>query len=359
MSRPVLIMAGGTGGHILPALAIARLLRERGIPVLWLGSRGGMETRMVPEAGFNLAEIAIGGVRGKGVGTRLLAPWRLARAVVQCLGVMRTARPRLVLGFGGFVAAPGGIAARLMGIPLVIHEQNAIAGLTNRVLARFADRVLAGYPGAFAEQAEVVGNPVRADIAALPPPEARMAKRQGPLRLLVVGGSLGARALNEVVPQALALLPALERPEVWHQTGAKLMDEARAAYAAVGVDARLEPFITDMAAAYAWADLVLCRAGALTVAELAAAGVGSILVPFPHAVDDHQTHNAAVLARAGAAEIIQQTELTAERLAKRLYMLAHDRARLLAMASRARAQAQPEAAGRVLALCAPWLEEKA
>lgn len=359
MSRPVMIMAGGTGGHILPALAVARLLRERGIPVLWLGSRGGMETRMVPEEGFALAEIAIGGLRGKGWGTRLVVPWRLLKAVRQAMAIMRVQRPRLVLGFGSFVAGPGGLAARLLGIPLVIHEQNAIAGLTNRVLARWADRVLAGYPGAFAQGAEVVGNPVRADIAALPPPEERMAGRQGPLRLLVVGGSLGARALNDTVPQALALLPEAERPEVWHQAGAKLIDEARAAYAQAGVQARVEPFIADMAAAYTWADLVLCRAGALTVAELAAAGVGSLLVPFPHAVDDHQTHNAAVLAQAGAAEIIQQTELTAGRLAERLHALGRDRAQLVDMARRARAQARPDAAARVLALCAPWLEEKA
>jgi UDP-N-acetylglucosamine--N-acetylmuramyl-(pentapeptide) pyrophosphoryl-undecaprenol N-acetylglucosamine transferase len=352
-------MAGGTGGHILPALAVARLLRERGIPVLWLGSRGGMEARMVPQSGFELAEVEIGGLRGKDLGTRLAAPWRLLRAVLQAMAIMRAQRPRLVLGFGGFVAGPGGLAARLLGIPLVIHEQNAIAGLTNRVLARLANRVLAGYPGAFAAGAEVIGNPVRPDIAALPEPEERMAGRQGPLRLLVVGGSLGARALNETVPQALALLAPKERPEVWHQAGSKLLEEARAAYGRAGVEARVEPFIADMAAAYAWADLVLCRAGALTVAELAAAGVGSLLVPFPHAVDDHQTHNAAVLAEAGAAEIIQQHELTAGRLAEWLRALGRERALLMEMARRARAQARPDAAARVLALCAPWLEEHA
>lgn len=359
MSRPVMIMAGGTGGHILPALAVARLLRERGIPVLWLGSRGGMETRMVPEAGFDLAEVEIGGVRGKGWGTRLAAPWHLLKAVLQAMAIMQAQRPRLVLGFGGFAAGPGGLAARLLGIPLVIHEQNAIAGLTNRVLARLAKRVLAGYPGAFAAGAEVIGNPVRPDIAALPPPEERMAGRQGPLRLLVVGGSLGARALNQTVPQALALLAPEERPEVWHQTGSKMLEEARATYDKAGVAARVEPFIADMAAAYAWADLVLCRAGALTVAELAAAGVASLLVPFPHAVDDHQTHNAAVLAEAGAAEIIQQHELTAARLAERLRGLGRERTLLVEMARRARAQARPDAAARMLALCMPWLEEKA
>ncbi|MEF3193044.1 MAG: undecaprenyldiphospho-muramoylpentapeptide beta-N-acetylglucosaminyltransferase [Halothiobacillaceae bacterium] len=355
--RPVMIMAGGTGGHILPALAVARLLRERGIPVLWLGSRGGMEVRMAPEAGFEFAAVEIGGVRGKALGTRLAAPWRLLKAVIQAMRIMRAHRPRLVLGFGGFVAGPGGLAARALGFPLVIHEQNAIAGLTNRVLARLANRVLAGYPGAFANGAEVVGNPVRPEIAALPGPDERMAGRGGPMHLLVVGGSLGARALNETVPQALALLAPSERPEVWHQAGSKMLEEAYAAYGRAGVAARVEPFIADMAAAYGWADLVLCRAGALTVAELAAAGVGSILVPFPHAVDDHQTRNAAVLADAGAAELIPQNELTAGRLAERLRLLGTDRARLLKMARRARALARPDAAERVLDRCAPWLED--
>ncbi len=358
MTRPVIIMAGGTGGHILPALAIAQGLRERGLPVLWLGSAGGMEARLVPEAGFELAALDIGGVRGKGLATRLSAPWRLSLATLQGMRLMRARRPRLVLGFGGFAAAPGGLAARLLGIPLVIHEQNAVAGLTNRLLARLADKVLAGYAGAFAHGAEVVGNPVRAEIAALPPPERRMAGRSGPLRLLVLGGSLGARALNEILPKALSLLDPAERPAVWHQAGGKLVDEARAAYAEAGLDARVEPFITDMAEAYGWADLVLCRAGALTVAELAAAGVGSLLVPYPHAVDDHQTRNAATLAEAGAAELLPQAGLTPERLADRLRALGQDRAQLLTMACRARAQGRPQAATRVLELCAPWLENK-
>lgn len=359
MNRPVIIMAGGTGGHILPGLAVARLLRARGIPVLWLGTPNGMEARLVAEAGFEMAAIDIGGVRGKGWKTRLAAPGRLFKAVRQALAVMNKHQPRLVIGFGGFVAGPGGLAARLRGIPLVIHEQNAIAGLTNRVLARLANKVLAGYQGAFSGDAEVIGNPVRPDIAVLPPPEQRMSGRNGPLRLLVVGGSLGAQALNETVPRALALLTPDERPEVWHQAGGKMIDTARAIYEQAGVVGRVEPFIDDMAAAYAWADLVICRAGALTVAELAAAGIGSILVPFPHAVDDHQTHNAAVLAEAGAAELIQQTELTAGLLAERLRVLGADRTRVLDMARRARAQARPDAAARVLELCAPWLEETA
>ncbi len=361
-SRPVLIMAAGTGGHILPALAVARLLLERGIPVLWLGTPQGMENRIVPEAGFEMLSIDIGGLRGKGLLTRLKAPFRVLFALGQSLELLRKHQPCLVIGFGGYIAGPGGVAARLRDIPLVIHEQNALAGMTNRWLSRVANKVLAGYAGAFPAktQVEVVGNPVRAEIAALPAPEERMAGRSGRLRLLVVGGSLGAQALNKVLPQALARMSAEERPEVWHQAGGKLIDAARAAYAEAGLtldeSLRVEPFIDDMAAAYAWADLVLCRAGALTVAELAAAGVGSVLVPFPHAVDDHQTHNAAVLAQAGAAEIIQQRDLSAERLAALLRSMSH--ARALDMACAARTQAQPDAAARVLAVCAPWLGEK-
>ena len=359
-SKPVLIMAAGTGGHILPALAVARLLRERGIPVLWLGTPQGMENRIVPEAGFELLSIDIGGLRGKGLLTRLKAPFRVLFALGQSLELLRKHQPRLVIGFGGYIAGPCGVAARLRDIPLVIHEQNALAGMTNRWLSRVANKVLAGYAGAFPAKTsvEVVGNPVRAEIAALPAPDMRMAGRCGALRVLVVGGSLGAQALNKVLPQALAQMKAEERPEVWHQAGGKLIDAARAAYAeaglALGETLRVEAFIEDMAAAYAWADVVLCRAGALTVAELAAAGVGSVLVPFPHAVDDHQTHNAAVLAKAGAAELIQQRDLSAERLAGVLRGMTHVGA--LQMACAARAQAQPDAAERVLAACTPWLD---
>jgi len=360
-SKPVLIMAAGTGGHILPALAVAHLLRERGIPVLWLGTPQGMENRIVPQAGFEMLSIDIGGLRGKGLLIRLKAPFRVLFALGQSLELLRKHQPRLVIGFGGYVAGPCGVAARLRDIPLVIHEQNALAGMTNRWLSRVANKVLAGYAGAFPAKAtvEVVGNPVRAEIAALPAPELRMAGRFGRLRVLVVGGSLGAQALNKVLPQALALMSNEQRPEVWHQAGGKLIDAARASYAEAGLTLdeglRLEPFIEDMAAAYAWADLVLCRAGALTVAELAAAGVGSVLVPFPHAVDDHQTHNAAVLAKVGAAELIQQRDLSAERLAEILRSMTHERA--LNMACAARAQAQPDAAKRVLAACAQWLEQ--
>jgi UDP-N-acetylglucosamine--N-acetylmuramyl-(pentapeptide) pyrophosphoryl-undecaprenol N-acetylglucosamine transferase len=355
-------MAAGTGGHILPALAVAHLLRERGVPVLWLGTPQGMENRIVPEAGFEMLSIDIGGLRGKGLLTRLKAPFRVLFALGQSLELLRKHQPRLVIGFGGYIAGPCGVAARLRDIPLVIHEQNALAGMTNRWLSRVANKVLAGYAGAFPVKTsvEVVGNPVRAEIAALAVPEVRMAGRTGRLRVLVVGGSLGAQALNKVLPQALALMSADERPEVWHQAGGKLIDAARTAYAEAGLaldeNLRVEPFIEDMAAAYAWADVVLCRAGALTVAELAAAGVGSVLVPFPHAVDDHQTHNAAVLAQVGAAELIQQRDLSAERLAEILRGMSH--ARALEMARAARAQAQPDAAARVLEACAPWLGEE-
>ncbi|MBD3788717.1 MAG: undecaprenyldiphospho-muramoylpentapeptide beta-N-acetylglucosaminyltransferase, partial [Sphingomonadales bacterium] len=293
-------MAGGTGGHILPALAVARLLRARGIHVLWLGSRGGMEARMVPESGFELAAVEIGGVRGKGLGTRLAAPWRLLKAVIQSMTIMRAHRPRLVLGFGGFVAGPGGLAARALGIPLVIHEQNAIAGLTNRVLARMANRVLAGYPGAFAEGAEVIGNPVRPDIADLPGPDERMAGRGGPMRLLVVGGSLGARALNELIPQALARIPAEQRPRITHQTGMANLESVKADYVKAGLnpasDVELLPFINNMAQRLAECDVILCRAGAITVSELCAAGVASLLVPLVVSTTAHQRDNAIYMA---------------------------------------------------------------
>ena len=358
-SRPVLIMAAGTGGHILPALAVARLLRERGFPVLWLGTPQGMENRLVADAGFEMLTLDIGGLRGKGLLTRLQAPFRVLFALGQSLELLRKSRPRLVIGFGGYIAGPCGVAARLRDIPLVIHEQNALAGMTNRWLARVANKVLAGYAGAFPAKTavEVVGNPVRAEIAALPAPEVRMEGRSGRLRVLLVGGSLGAQALNNVMPQALALMNEDERPDVWHQAGGKLIDAARASYAEAGLTLsailRVEPFIEDMAQAYAWADVVVCRVGALTVAELAAAGVGSLLVPFPHAVDDHQTHNAAVLVKAGAAEIIQQRDLSAERLLAFLRSMSH--AQALSMALMARHQALPNAAEDVLAACAPWL----
>lgn len=359
---PVLVMAGGTGGHVFPALAVAEELRLRGVPVLWLGTRRGLEARVVPAAGFPIAWLKVAGLRGKGLLTLLMAPLTLFAALLQAGWIILRHRPRAVLGLGGFAAGPGGAMAWLLRRPLVIHEQNGIAGLTNRLLARRAQRVLTGFPDTFTaahlgrNDAEWVGNPVRPEIAALPPPEHRLSVHSGPLRLLVVGGSLGARALNEVVPQALAQFPVESRPQVRHQSGSKNIEQAAAAYREAGVEASLEPFIQDMAAAYAWADLVICRSGALTVAELAAAGVASILVPYPHAVDDHQSRNARFLSEAGAAVLIQQKELTPEWLFDRLR--AFDRVSLLAMAQAARSRAQPDAVHRVANHCLAVAEDK-
>ena len=350
VAAPVLIMAGGTGGHIFPGLAVAEALVAAGVPVVWLGAAGGLETRLVPARGIALETVPVSGLRGKGLAARLRAPLMLLRAFAASLGVLRRVRPRSVLALGGYVAGPGGIAAWLLRRPLVVHEQNALAGFTNRALARRARRVLAGFAHAL-PGAEWVGNPVRAAIAALPPPDRRLAARSGRPRLLVLGGSLGARALNQALPQALAqLVPAL-RPEVLHQCGARGVDEARAAYAEAGVAVRVEPFIDDMAAAYAWADLAVCRAGALTIAELAAAGLGAILVPFPHAVDDHQTRNAEALVASGAAQCVQERDLDPARLAGLLGDLLGDRARLLAMATAARTQARPDAAAAIARVC--------
>jgi len=348
MSAPVLIMAGGTGGHIFPGLAVAAELRARGIPVLWLGSAGGLETRLVPQAGVPIETLAIGGIRGKGVLTLLMAPLRIARAVLAAWRIVRSVRPRGALALGGFACGPGGIAAWLARVPLVVHEQNSIPGATNRTLSHFAQKSLCGFSGAL-PQGEWVGNPVRAEISAVAPPAQRWANRAGALRLLVLGGSQGARALNERVPQALAKLSA--RPEVRHQCGAKFAEAARDAYANAGVVASVEPFIDDMAAAYAWADLVVCRAGALTLAELAAAGAGSVLVPFPFAVDDHQTANARAWVEAGAALLLPESEASAERLAAVLGELLGDRTRLLAMAQAARTLAKPDAAARIADVC--------
>ncbi|TAL75252.1 MAG: undecaprenyldiphospho-muramoylpentapeptide beta-N-acetylglucosaminyltransferase [Rhodanobacter sp.] len=349
-SRPVLIMAGGTGGHIFPGLAVAEALRAQGVPVTWLGAVGGMETRVVPAHGINLHAIAVGGLRGKGWKTRLAAPWMLARALLSALVVLRQCKPRAVLSMGGYVAGPGGVAARFLHCPLVVHEQNRVAGFTNRKLAGYAQRVLAGFadtlPGA-----TWVGNPVRSAIAALTPPAERFAQHAGRARLLVLGGSLGARALNAALPRALARLPHDRRPEVLHQSGQRGEAEARAAYAQAGVEARIVPFIDDMAGTYAWADLAVCRAGALTLAELTAAGLGAVLVPFPHAVDDHQTRNAEALVAAGAAQLIQERDLNVDELAQRLGALLDDRAHLVAMAAAARTLAKPDAAEAIARAC--------
>jgi UDP-N-acetylglucosamine--N-acetylmuramyl-(pentapeptide) pyrophosphoryl-undecaprenol N-acetylglucosamine transferase len=350
----ILIMAGGTGGHVFPALALARLLRAASHDVVWLGTRKGIEARVVPADHFPIEWLSMSGLRGKGALTIVLAPFKLLQSVWQALGVMRRRQPALVVGFGGFVTGPGGVAAWLTRRPLLIHEQNAIAGYSNRLLSKLARRVLSAFPKAFPPgvKDEVVGNPVRAEIVAQESPAVRFAGREGKLRLLVVGGSLGASRLNAVVPFALAqLAQAGITLQVRHQAGERGIDAARAAYAEARVSGEVTAFIDDMARAYADADLVICRAGALTISELAAVGVASILVPFPAAVDDHQTFNAQFLVREGAAVLMADRELTADRLAATLRELCASRGTLLAMAGRARLVAKPRAADELAAAC--------
>ncbi|WP_019700875.1 undecaprenyldiphospho-muramoylpentapeptide beta-N-acetylglucosaminyltransferase [Acidovorax oryzae] len=315
--RTALVMAGGTGGHIFPGLAVAEELRTRGWNVHWLGTPGSMESRIVPPQGFAFEPIDFSGVRGKGLATLALLPLRLLRAFWQALAVVRRVRPDVVVGLGGYVTFPGGMMAVLCGKPLVVHEQNSVAGLVNKVLAGVADRVFTAFPGALRKGAWV-GNPLRTAFTRQADPQARFAGRSGPLRLLVVGGSLGAKALNDIVPQALALIPAERRPVVTHQSGATQIDALRANYAAAGVEAVLTPFIDDTATAFAEADLIVCRAGASTVTEIAAVGAAAVFVPFPHAVDDHQTANARFLADAGGGWLVQQRDLSAEALAQLL-----------------------------------------
>lgn len=360
-ARPVMILAGGTGGHIFPGLAVADALQARGVPVRWLGASGRMEARLVPQHGIAIDTIDVAGIRGRGLLAKLAAPLRLLGALRAARKVLEAHRPRAVVSFGGFAAGPGGLAARLAGIPLVVHEQNRAPGLTNRVLARWAGKVLTGFPDTFPGDEQVVGNPVRAQIAQVAPPQQRFDGRSGPLRLLVLGGSQGARALNRGVPSALAgLRGRMEACEVRHQCGEKQHEDTLKAYRdagfepgagpdASGFGVSVEPFIGDMAAAYGWADLVVCRAGALTLAELCAAGVGSVLVPFPAAVDDHQTRNAEYLVERGAAQLLPEGEAPPEfarRLSATLEILC-ERADLLPMARAARALARPDAADAV------------
>lgn len=341
----VMIMAGGTGGHVYPALAVAHELKARGHDVVWMGAPDSFESRVVPAQGFSLEPIRVSGLRGKGLMKLLLAPLTIARAMLQAWAALSRRKPAVVLGMGGFAAGPGGLVAWLRGCPLVIHEQNAVAGLTNRWLARIASRVLQAFPETFAD-AVTVGNPVRAAIRAVPEPAVRMAGGPGAPRVLVIGGSQGAKALNERMADAIALLPPLLRPQLRHQ-GGRTAELARAAYERAGVPASVEPFIDDMAQAYAWADLVVCRAGASTIAELAAAGCASVLVPFPAAVDDHQMRNASFLERANAAEILAERDFTPQRMADLLGRLLADRARLLSMAQGARASAWNGAEQRI------------
>lgn len=357
----VLIMAGGTGGHVIPALSVAQVLRSHGVHVEWLGTKAGIEARLVPAANIPMNWINITGLRGKSAATLLLAPFRLMAAVWQSMAVIRRLKPDAVLGMGGFASGPGGLAAWLMRKRLVIHEQNAIAGMTNRYLAKLANAVAFAFAGAFpaSKNSVLLGNPVRAEIEALPAPAQRRAERSGgAINVLVLGGSLGAQALNEVLPTALAKTQFGGQFNVLHQAGANKLSEAKAAYsnAALSSHVDVKDFIDDMAEAYRWADLVVCRSGALTVAELAAAGVASILVPYPHAVDDHQTLNAQALQRVGGALICQQADLSDDVLAKLLDQFVQDPDRLVLMAEAARSVAEPKTAERLAALCLPSLE---
>lgn len=363
MSRCALIMAGGTGGHVFPALALARQLRTEGWRVVWLGTQAGIEAHLVPEQGFVLETISISGLRGKGPLRALLAPLMVLLACAQSLMVLLRQRPDVVVGFGGFAAFPGGLMATLLMRPLIIHEQNAVAGLTNRILACCARRVFEGFPQSFKARSRHplarlfgvprtvtwAGNPVRPEISGLAPPDQRFSGRGGVLQILVLGGSQGARALNTLIPQALALIPAEQRPHVLHQGGAKLMDILRQSYREQGVEGELQPFIKNMAAAYAECDLVICRSGALTMAELAAAGVGSILVPFPAAVDDHQTANARFFEAHGAARVMAQSQLDPVVLAQ--WLRSMTRHTLLVMALAARMLAKPEATEDLAVAC--------
>jgi len=348
-----MIMAGGTGGHLFPALAVADYLRARGVEVRWLGARGGMESHLVPGHDFEIDYISIGGLRGKGLLGWFLAPYKINIAIFQALRLMFLFKPDAVLGMGGFVTGPGGVAALMMGKPLIIHEQNAIAGLTNRLLSKMADHVLQAFPDALkVKGVHTVGNPIRESICQIEQGE----KRDGAIRLLVVGGSLGAMALNETIPQAIARMQSSKYPEVWHQCGERHLDAAKTAYANAGVEARVVSFIDDMAAAYRWADLVICRSGALTVSELAAAGVPAILVPFPYAVDDHQTANGQFLVNEGAAEMVQQSDLSEERLGSIIDRYCDDpiagREMLKNMARSAKRLARPESTAEVATICA-------
>jgi len=352
-AAPILIMAGGTGGHVFPGLAVVEELHSRNQAVVWLGTHRGLEAELVPARGIEIEWISISGIRGRGLFAWVAAPFRIVWSVLQALGIMLKRRPGAVLGLGGFVAGPGGVAAWLARKPLIIHEQNAVAGTTNRLLARFADRVFEAFSGSFPPgvPAVEIGNPVRASISGRAHTGTlRADPAESPLHLLVLGGSQGALILNRTVPAAVAMLPADQRPSIRHQAG-RTLEEAQFAYRELAVEAQCVDFIEDMAEAYAWADIVIARAGALTLAELAAAGVGAILVPYPHAIDDHQLRNAEHFAAAGAAVLVPQAELTAERLAAELGRLRNDREALSAMGVRCRTLAHPDAAERLADAC--------
>lgn len=348
MSKTILVMAGGTGGHIFPALSVAHALRDAGWRVVWLGNPEGMEAKLVPQHGFEMVNLKFAALRGKGIVRKLLLPLNLLKGFWQALKAIRQIKPNVVLGMGGYISFPGGMMAALTGVPLVLHEQNSVAGLANKVLAGVADRIVTGFPEVF-KKGSWVGNPVRPEIARIAAPHERLAERTGALHVLVIGGSLGAQALNEMVPKGMALLGESDQPQIVHQAGEKHIEALKANYAAVGVQAHCVSFIEDMAGAYEWADLVICRAGALTIAELAAAGVASILVPFPHAVDDHQTGNAKFLVHAGGAFLLPQDELTPEAIA---LIRNYSRGQLLEMSEKARSLAKPAATEEVATICA-------
>jgi UDP-N-acetylglucosamine--N-acetylmuramyl-(pentapeptide) pyrophosphoryl-undecaprenol N-acetylglucosamine transferase len=360
---PIMILAGGTGGHVFPGLAVAKLLRERAKDVVWMGTHKGLEARLVPAAGIEMEWISVAGLRGRGPLAWVAAPFRLSMAIFQAISALRRRRPVAVLGLGGFVSGPGGLAAWLTRRPLLIHEQNAVAGTTNRILSHFAGRVFSAFPESFPSpvKPELIGNPVRRSILELPLPAQRLASRSAlgaPLRILILGGSQGARVLNEQVPAAIALLPQSCAVTIWHQAGSGI-DVARAAYGEASHELQLDEFIEDMALAYGWADLVICRAGALTVSELSAAGIGAVLVPFPHAIDDHQLKNATSFASNGAGVVIPESELTPERLATDLSELLADRSTLMRLAECARAQARPQATEILADACMAYVEESA
>lgn len=347
-SPTILIMAGGTGGHIMPGLAVADVLRDRGWTVRWLGHPEKMEGQIVPARGYELAPLRFAGLRGRGLRAKAVAPFLLMRALWQAWGHFSKIRPNVVLGMGGYVSFPGGVVSALRARPLVLHEQNAIAGMANKVLARISKRVLAGFPGALVG-AEVVGNPVRHEVVALEDPLQRYSQRTGALRLLVVGGSLGATALNNMLPEAIARLPESRRPEILHQSGAQHLDALKLAYQQAVVRAECVAFIDNMADALGQADILICRAGAMTVAEVAAAGVAALFVPYPHAVDDHQTANARFLSDDGSAWLMQQESMTAAGLSEWLGL--RNRQELAAVAQRARVHARPLAAQRIANIC--------
>jgi UDP-N-acetylglucosamine--N-acetylmuramyl-(pentapeptide) pyrophosphoryl-undecaprenol N-acetylglucosamine transferase len=353
MNGPILIMAGGTGGHVFPALAVARELRARDQEIVWLGSQAGIEAQLIPAEGIALESTRVSGLRGKGWLAWVLAPAKLLVAIYDALRVVIRRRPILVLGMGGFASGPGGLAAWLLRTPLIIHEQNSVAGLTNRLLAGLAREVLEAFPGSFSAnvRTRVVGNPVRPDIAGLPEPRQRLMARSGPLRILVLGGSQGAAILNETVPRAVAMLADGRSVSIRHQAGRATIDQTLATYSELGIEAKVDAFIDDVSEAYAWADMVVCRAGALTISELAAAGLGSVLIPYPSAVDDHQTRNASYLVEADAAVLMPQAALTPASLAAELTRCIDDRQLVLQRAINARKLSRPGATGEVVELC--------